>query len=84
MISSLRVVVILFLFGLSLLTSCSGDQEKAENTKKSAIEQQTDKAAQEAALRIKAPLDQAKMSAEQETNRIGKLEEQVKKEESSR
>lgn len=72
----LRIFVSLILLGLPLLTGCSGDQEKKE---KSVIEQRTDKAAKEAVERIKVPLDQAKMAAEQENSRSRQLEEQEKK-----
>lgn len=60
----------------SPLSSCSSDQEKKE---KGVIEQRTDKVANEAVQAIKAPLDQAKIAAEQESSRIKQDEEQAKK-----
>lgn len=72
----LCIFISLMLFGLPLLTGCSGDQEKKE---KSVIEQKTDKAAKEAVDRITIPLDQARMAAEQENTHKLQLEEQEKK-----
>jgi hypothetical protein len=69
----------LMLFGLPLLIGCSGEQEKTEKKEKSVIEQKTDKAAKEAVDKIKAPLDQARMAAEQENTHKLQLEEQEKK-----
>jgi hypothetical protein len=59
-----------------LLTGCSDDPGKKE---KSAIEQITDKAAKEAIMSIKTPLDKARMAAEQENSHNRQVEEQEKK-----
>lgn len=72
----LSILMSLMLFCIPLLTGCSGDQEKKE---KSVIEQKTEKAAKEAVDRIKVPLDQARMAAEQENTHKLQLEEQEKK-----
>jgi hypothetical protein len=60
---------------LSLL-SCSGDQDKQQ---KGAIDQQTEKVAQEAVRAIKTPLDQARLAVEQENNHSQKVEQQAGK-----
>ena len=75
MMAWLRIGMILFL-GLSFLTGCSDNKEKKE---KSTIERTTDKAAKEAVDRIKVPLEQARMAAEQESIQNRQLEEQEKK-----
>lgn len=80
MIVWLRIFISFLLLGLPLLIGCSGEQEKTGKKEKSAIEQRTDKAAREAVDRIKVPLDQARMAAEQENNHKRQLEEQQKKE----
>jgi hypothetical protein len=74
----LRIFISLVLLGLPLLTGCSGEQEKTGKKEKSAIEQRTDKAAKEAVDRIKVPLDQARMAAEQENSYNRQLKEQQK------
>lgn len=76
----LRIIISFLLLGLPLLIGCSGEQAKTGKKEKSAIEQTTDKAAREAVDRIKVPLDQARMAAEQENSHKRQLEEQQKKE----
>lgn len=56
----------------SSLISCSGDSEKEE---KSAIEQATEKAGHQAAEKIKTPLDQADMAAEQQNSHAEQIKE---------
>ena len=62
MLSRLRIFLVLLLVGLPLLitNSCSDNAHKKE---KSAVEQQTDKTAQEAVKMIKTPLNEAKTAA---------------------
>jgi len=63
--SWLRILLILIFVGLPLVfaSGCSNDKDKKE---KSAIEQQTDKAAKEAVKMIKTPLNEAKTAAKQQ------------------
>jgi hypothetical protein len=75
MMTWLRIGMILLL-GLSFLTGCSDNKEKKE---KGAIERTTDRAAKEAVDRIKVPLEQARMAAEQESKQNRQIEEQEQK-----
>ena len=71
----LHIFMAIVLLGFPLLTGCSDDQGKKD---KSTIEQITDKAAKEAIESIKAPLDKARMAAEQENSHSRQVEEQEK------
>ncbi len=72
----LCICMALVLLSLPLMSGCSNGKDKKE---KSVIDQQTDRAAQQAVKMIKTPLDKAKVAAEKQEEYDKQVTKQVKK-----